>query len=258
MIPINANTKISALIKANKESIEAIASLSRPLEKLRNPLLRKMMASRVSIAEAAKMGGCSIQAFADVLAPLGFVFEQQDTVMQAEGNKAPQWLTSARIHYLDVRPSLAENKDPFKEIMQHFTALPEGEVLCIINTFVPYPLISLLEKRGVLSYAAPVASGEFHTWFLKQAPFNISIAYPKEFPSFPQEKIVQIDVRQLEMPGPMQAILQALETLPQGHALYVLHKKKPVYLLDDLAGQNYQVHMNEVGEGDVRLLIIKA
>lgn len=256
MFRINANTKISSVIKANKDSIGAIASLSRPLEKLRNPLLRKLLASRVTIAEAAKMGGCSISDFAKALQPLGFIFDPE-IVEQPVENKPPEWLLSSYIQYLDVRPILAEGKDPFKEIMQHFADIPEGEALCIINTFIPYPLITLLEKRGVQSYSAALPNEEFRTWFLKQGPVNMIQKYPSSFPQLPTEKIVQIDVRHMEMPGPMRAILEALEALPADHALYVLHKKKPVYLLDELIGKSYQVHINEVAEGDVRLLITR-
>ncbi|MDX5436888.1 MAG: DUF1858 domain-containing protein, partial [Pontibacter sp.] len=54
---IAANTKISAILKANPDAIEAIAAINRHFEKLRNPLLRKILASRVTIADAARIGG---------------------------------------------------------------------------------------------------------------------------------------------------------------------------------------------------------
>jgi hypothetical protein len=61
----------------------------------------------------------------------------------------------------------------------------------------------------------------------------------------------------LEMPGPMQAILAELEGLPDGHALYVDHKKVPLYLLEELADKNYEIHIHNVREGDVKMLIFK-
>src|SRR5690606_16537123 len=107
---ISSQTKISELVKANKDSIEAIASLSKPLEKLKNPLLRKLMASRVTIAEAAKMGGCSIEEFRLVLKPLGFEFGGESTEKTEAVEQKPDWLLqlpAEKIVNFDVRPILA-------------------------------------------------------------------------------------------------------------------------------------------------------
>ena len=55
MNTINANTKIAAVIKQHPEAMEAIISISPRFEKLRNPLLRKLMAGRTSLAMASKL-----------------------------------------------------------------------------------------------------------------------------------------------------------------------------------------------------------
>ena len=60
MKPINANTKISYLIKAHPDALEAIISMDPKFQKLRNPLLRKVLAGRASIAMASKIAGCQI------------------------------------------------------------------------------------------------------------------------------------------------------------------------------------------------------
>src|SRR5690606_8082030 len=103
---VTANTRISDLIKANKESIEAIAALAKPLEKLKNPILRKIMASRVTIGEAAKMGGCTVQDFQRVLTPLGFTFPPDDLVSQSANDEQPDWLKQlpkSQLVIFDVR-----------------------------------------------------------------------------------------------------------------------------------------------------------
>ena len=63
MMTINANTKIAALLKANPDALEAIISISPKFNKLKNPLLRKLMASRTSISMASKVAGCSVKHF---------------------------------------------------------------------------------------------------------------------------------------------------------------------------------------------------
>lgn len=57
---INSNTKISALIKQNPDALEVVISISPKFVKLRNPLLRKVIAGRTSITMASKLGGCTV------------------------------------------------------------------------------------------------------------------------------------------------------------------------------------------------------
>ncbi|HRF19059.1 MAG TPA: DUF1858 domain-containing protein, partial [Chitinophagaceae bacterium] len=64
---INANTKIATVLKAHPGALEAIISISPKFQKLRNPILRKLMAGRTSLAMASKVGGCTINEFFEKL-----------------------------------------------------------------------------------------------------------------------------------------------------------------------------------------------
>src|SRR5690554_5888676 len=72
---INATTKIATLLKHDLRAMEAIIRLSPKFEKLKNPLLRKLLAGRTSIAMASKIGGCKVTDFFEQLKPLGFEVE---------------------------------------------------------------------------------------------------------------------------------------------------------------------------------------
>lgn len=274
----NAQTKISDIIRHDKASIDAIASIAPPLKRLKNPILRKVMASRVSVAEAAKMGGCKIEDFARVLAPLGYRFQENVapvTTVQAEKKEdKPEWLKNAPpgdVIEFDVRPIIEHGTDPLKEIMAKFKEVPGGKILCIVNTFVPTPLIHLLRKdKAEASFVETVSDKEFRTYFLKKAKESSSapateekvvmhdeISFKKICGLFSAEKTKQIDVRDLEMPGPMQTILAELEDLPGGHALYVDHKRVPLFLLEELADKDFAVHIHNIDEGNVKMLLFK-
>jgi hypothetical protein len=69
---INADTKIAKILKQNPAALEAIISITPKFEKLRNPLLRKLMAGRTSIGMASKISGCKLDEFFKKLAPLVF------------------------------------------------------------------------------------------------------------------------------------------------------------------------------------------
>ena len=273
MITITNRTKISEIIRANPDSINAIASVAKPLEKLKNPLLRRVMASRVTLAEAASIGGCDLETLREVLLPLGFRFEENklDNVLENKELK-PQWLTTVptdKIFSFDVRPVIDAGDDPLKAIVKKFGAIQDGEILCIINSFVPYPLINLLSKEA-LTYTLEPAPGEHHTWFLKRKQDANSEAKKLEdvkvimddeksfaatLSDFDELSVERVDVRHLQMPAPMHTILDKLASLPNTQALYVYHKKVPVYLLEALNEDHFTVHILNLGEGDVRLLI---
>ena len=273
---INKKTKISELIKHDIRSIDAIASIAKPFKKLKNPLIRKLMASRVNIAEAAKIGGATVSEFVKVLAPLGFEFDEADFTDTADQSIEPNWfkdLKEADITHFDVREILAQGSDPLKEIMKQFKDIEIGKTLCIINTFVPTPLVKLFEKDNTLHHVVTISKSEYHTYFFKQGKdlskkekevSRKSRIYNEDEAMFFENKkrfaencTREIDVRHLEMPLPMQTILGELAELPSGHALYVNHKRIPMYLLEEIESENYNIHIYTESETEVKLLIEK-
>ena len=275
MKTISINTKISELIKENSGSVDAIASIAKPLEKLKNPILRKIMASRVTIAEASKMTGTKIDDFKRVLSPLGFIFEGDESAKDESSAKAkPSWLQNAPkeiIDFYDVRPIIDDGADPLKEILHRFKEVKPGEILCVINGFVPTPLIHLLkQEKAEDTFVETISDKEFHTYFLKKKKevevaesfesklqMNGVEAFNGILAKFSEDQIRRIDVRGLEMPGPMHTILGELEKLPEGNALFIDHKRVPVYLLEELADKDFAVHIHNVAEGDVKMLIFR-
>jgi uncharacterized protein (DUF2249 family) len=268
---INEQTKIAALLKHNPDALEAIVPLSPDFKKLRNPVLRKLMAGRTSIAMAAKIGGCTPEDFFRVLQPLGFEVDTKDALPAAkeqERKPLPDYLKSLKpeqVLELDVREMLAEGNDPLKLIQQKVKDLQQGQVLQIINTFEPVPLVKLLERQGFKAYVDHVDKDLVETYFYKTsseanpelaADTTTSGDWEQMLNRF-ENKLQHIDVRHLEMPMPMMTILEALETLPGEKALYVHHKRIPVFLLTELKDRNFDYRIKEVREGEVFLLIFK-
>src|SRR6185312_16648547 len=90
--------------------------------------------------------------------------------MAVEMAEEPQWIfekAGGKSVDLDVRPMLRDGVDPLKEIVQKFRELEHRGVLCIVNSFIPAPLIRLLENMGAESYTKTGHEGEIHTYFLK-------------------------------------------------------------------------------------------
>jgi len=271
---INKQTKIAVLLKHHPDALETIVGLAPDFKKLRNPVLRKLMAGRTSIAMASKVGGCRPEDFFRALAPLGFETDNitETEEITPENKPIPEFLKNLqpdKIVHFDVRAMLAEGNDPLKHIQQKVKGLNPGEALLIINNFEPVPLIKLLEKQGFESYVKHIDSETIETYFFKtnqkEQTENLSKIETEITTSGDWEQmlkhlennLVDIDVRHLEMPMPMMTILEALETLPDNKALYVHHKRIPVFLLTELKDRNFEYRIREIQEGEVYLMIYK-
>jgi len=68
---ITPETRISTILKKDPAAIEVLTKISKHFKKLRNPLLRKTLAHRVTVKQAAQIGKVSVQAFLDQLAQAG-------------------------------------------------------------------------------------------------------------------------------------------------------------------------------------------
>ena len=270
MKTINANTKIATLIKEHPDALETIVSISQKFTKLRNPILRKLIAGRTSIAMAAKIGGCKVEDFFNKLQPLGFNIDSNAAVDAEDKvvNTLPtfmQQLKPEQIIELDVRPVIDTGKDPLSEIVETVKNLPNGKVLKIINSFEPTPLMHLLGNQGFEFYAETIHAELVNTYFyrkdnkveeVKEQEKNYAEGWNQIIKKF-EGNLVSIDVRQLEMPLPMHTILEALETLPLGKALFVFHKRIPVFLLPELEQQGFNYRIQEISDSEVHLLIYK-
>lgn len=170
---INSETKIDTLLRAHPEALEAIVSISPKFTKLRNPVLRALMAPRASLSMASKVGNCSVEDFYKKLEPLGFVIDRIPTRSKQTEEVIP-------------------GSPDWDETLFHFT-----------------------------------------------------------------DKMETLDVRTLEMPQPMLSILDALEQLPENHALFVYHKRIPLFLLPELKERKMDYRIKPLSGGEVHMLIYR-
>jgi uncharacterized protein (DUF2249 family) len=270
---LSATTRISTILRENPAAIEAIVSINKHFEKLRNPVLRKVLASRVTIADAARIGKCRVEDFYEKLQPLGFsvastpTYNKRAIPMETDILERPAFmanLNKSDTIVLDVRDTIAKGDDPFLQIMDAVNKLTPEQVLCIVNTFEPIPLIAIVRPKGFEYYTETLGPSLVKTYFKRQnAGEKVGVAEIQAEENFEDVlarysgKLQYIDVRHLEMPQPMVAILGTLETLPEGDALYVQHRKVPQYLLPQLTERGFQVTIKEVGPSEVYLLLYR-
>lgn len=266
---INPNTKIAAILKAHPDALEAIISINKKFEKLRNPLMRKLMAGRTSINMASKIAGVKVDSFYEKLKPLGFEVDDKVEAIVEKNHSVPGFLhklTDKDILVLDVRQTIEEDRDPLPDIMNAVKAIPPNGAMKIVNSFEPTPLIKLLEKQGFAAFVDDAHEDAVETWFYKEkasagAPSaDVDDTAKEGWDSMLAKyegRLETTDVRELPMPLPMHTILELLDTLPEDKALFVEHKRIPVFLLPELRERNFDYRIKEITDGHVQLLIFK-
>ncbi|MDP4265468.1 MAG: DUF2249 domain-containing protein [Bacteroidota bacterium] len=267
---ISVNTKIAAILRYKPDALEAIVSISPKFEKLRNPLLRKVIAGRTSIAMASRIGGCHVDDFFNKLYPFGFQIDKSAVVSKDEVEIKPvpdffKTMNPDIITELDVRKVIEKGNDPLNIILNKVTELETGRVLKIIHSFEPIPLMHLLRKQGFESYTETISDELVYAYFYKKT--SESVKFDVKIPAHSagwdeilirfNKNLETIDVRALEMPLPMHNILDALEALPEDKALFVKHKRIPVFLLPELEERKFSYRIKEINVSEVHLLIYR-
>ena len=293
---INQDTKISKILNEKPEAISVISAINTNFEKLQNPILRRSLATRVSVKDAAKIGRVDVNVFLKTLEEIGFSVEYSSTnnTNKNDKNATPPGFINKEIVELDIRPILAEGKDPFGYINKVAKSIKPEQILLIINDFEPIRLVEYLITKNFVHWMTQDNEGNYLTYFKlkckktgffqrlfgKKVPCQFhSVAKnenktqktetqkietiensPEEFEVI-QKKYknnwLEIDVRDLEMPMPMQNILIGIEKLEKNQALFVHHKRIPQFLLPELKKRNFSYVSKTVNADYTYLIVFK-
>lgn len=283
---IDVNKKISDLLKEDDRMLDVLLSVSPAFSKLKNPVLRKAIASRVTVRDAARIGRIPVREFLQKLKDAGYDVDFAGAETEVLVPKKCDELKHYRTVSLDVRPVLARGEDPFDLIRKRLNALAEGEALDIVLDFEPTPLIDIFSRSGFAHCTVCHDDGTVHTYFFKpvkkkglfarlaglfgstgkseeateeiQPVETVEVEDEKRFDELMREyagSIETTDVRGMAMPVPMMTILEKLSRLPEGKALLVEHERIPQYLLPELKKRGKHIAAKKSEDGHYRLLI---
>lgn len=269
---ITKNVKISKLLKEYPGSLDVLLNVSPHFNKLQNKILRKALAGRVTIEQAASIAGVDLT---NLLTKLNNSNSTKKSILEAEKkenfvdkkitNEKPDFLNSIseeKIITFDVRPILDSGKDPLKDILSKAKNLNLGETLLIINSFEPIPLYSLLEKKGFIYWTEKV-NDTFKVYFYKVDETKITDENPakennamsineKDF-----ENIIEMNVHDLQPPEPMMKILENLNKVDEKTVMRVFHHREPQLLYPKLEERGYFAFCEKLGEDSFKILIAK-
>ena len=244
--PVAAGDLVGAVLARDIALIDVFVRHSPHFEKLRNPLLRRMMARLVTVEQAAGVAGVAPELLVrDLNAALGV---DAAPVTEPSRPAAPSRAVAPpalREVELDLREDLRQGREPFARIMAAVGALASDEVLHLRAIFEPVPLYAVLGRRGLAHASRAHAAGDWSVWFWRgdvDAAEDAPVAPAAPAPA-PGER--WLDVRGLEPPEPMVRTLAALETLAPGEVLVQVNVRVPQFLLPILAERGFVAEVDE-------------
>lgn len=235
------DTKISTILSARPELRDTLPAFHPAFEKLKHPVLGRVMPRLVNVRDAAKVAGVDPQALLEVInLPGPPQVSPAPTPRPAE--PTPPWLETTPRVVLDLRPSLAEGREPFALIIKASRELPPGHALELLTPFEPAPLRSFLGARGWES-ACVLGEDAHHTFFLRMEDAPDQLPGPPLAEPVVVNGVRELDVRNLEAPEPLRAVLSAVDSSPE--ALRVRHRRLPSLLFPKLEARGRSFSVQE-------------
>jgi hypothetical protein len=216
-------------------------------ERLRNPILRRYMGSRISLGRVAAIAGIPVADLLDGLTRVGDftpVHSNAQVDLEQSPTTEPDWLRDIdpdQLQWVDILPIDEAHGDPFPPISLAVRQLEPGKVLAIRHRWEPQPLYDIWSKMGLEWFADRVADEEWH----------IFVHRPPGAPTFPVKAVVTSELSHLPDEEVVPRLVALAQQLRPGQALDA--SGVPTSVLDQVQrelGDDYSV---EPRDGAVRI-----
>jgi uncharacterized protein (DUF2249 family) len=257
-VPWSAETRLRDVVAADPGVVERLTALDPLFACLRDGGAQALPGRLTTIADAAAVAGLPVEAVLIVIAANRPCDPVIDTAIDREHPEpAPGWLDgfdAAAAIRIDVRPLLARHEEPFAAIMQRAAEIGVGQGLVIEAPFNPAPLRRVLAGKGFASYGRHLEPHHWRIFCLRTL-----MARQAEDRSLQGARLWQtpdalhIDVRGLQPPAPMVAILGLIDAgRHPGHIIAHLDRE-PVFLFPQLDDRGWTYVAIEGDPDEVRL-----
>jgi uncharacterized protein (DUF2249 family) len=259
---ITGDMTVARLLDEHPELLDVLAGFHPHFQHLRNRLLRRLMAPRVSLVQAARIAGAQPEEMLAVLrAAVGEAAGVDSVPTSAPASPDPALARPAvldavpesRRVLVDVRDDIRRGVEPFARIMTAVKALAVDEVFVLRAPFEPIPLYDVLGKRGFEHWTECRGAEDWWVTFYRGGAGETSSRAERAEPAAAAART--IDVRGLEPPQPMVRVLESLDALPAGGELIVLHERRPMFLYPQLDERGFVHETDEPQPGVVRIRI---
>lgn len=258
---IRDTDRLSTVLARDERLIEVLAAAAPQLDGLRNPSLRRNMAPRVTVAQAAQIAGLDAAVLVERLnhalgeRPPAPPTRSQPAFTPTPVPAALLAAPPAGLVDLDVREDLRSGVEPFARIMSAARTLPPESILRVRAIFEPAPLYGVFAKKGLAHFTEQLAADDWRVWFFRAEGDRSPERSDAPSERAEEEGVIVLDVRGLEPPEPMIRTFEVLATMPRGKTLVQLNVRVPQFLLPKLDEQGFVYEIREQSADLVRLFI---
>ena len=182
---VTENMKVRDVLAISDHMLDAFVWLAPQFERLRYPKLRRAMAGRVTVAQAARIAGVPLTEALYLLNlaaksdPAGLERElraygpQAFDCVETNPPRKPRDIANLddedeRVLFVDVTEDAFEHRDPMPKIAKGLVSLtPEQDILLVRHPFDPIPLRDLFARRGYLSWAEERRENDWYIYFFR-------------------------------------------------------------------------------------------
>lgn len=184
---ISEDMKIKDVLAVDEHMLDALMWLSPAFERLQYPKLRRAMSGRVTVSQAARIGGVPLAEALYVLnLAAGCDSAELEEELSGYHRNAFEYTESnppqkpdtidglsdedVRVMFVDVMDEAFRHRDPMSKIAKGLVSLNETkDVLLVRHPFDPIPLRDMFARRGFASWAEERRPSEWFIYFYKPA-----------------------------------------------------------------------------------------
>ncbi|MCU0838808.1 MAG: DUF2249 domain-containing protein [Rhodospirillales bacterium] len=248
---VRADDRLAAVIAADPAVVDRLVALDRWFEMLKSTGTPQPIDELATVAMAAAAAGVPVAA---VLAAINAGRASPccaggaDAGQGETAEEEPSWfadLDADAAARVDVRPLLASHQEPFATILRAANAVPLQGALVIEAPFNPRPLRRLLAGRGFVTFGQRIGASHWRIWCRRALAENAPGEGQGDGKRAPArtwriDDAVHIDVRGLEAPAPLTAILSLIDGGDHQGRIVVHHHRDPLYLYAELDERGWQ------------------
>ncbi len=173
---IHPGMRVAELLERWPELEPVLVAQAPAFQKLRNPVLRRTVARVATLEQAARIGGLSPRALVIALrAAAGQPVDDLDSRTEQrlspdppgehEAPAPPPWLDRSRVvRTIDADALLVAGRVPLHVAFAAARALGPGDVLELVASFRPVPLLENFEKQGLECHLRAGPDGRFRLY----------------------------------------------------------------------------------------------
>ena len=176
--PLNAKSKLSTVLKIHPDILEYVISLNpHDFERLRNPLMLKLMPQRITLMRLSKMTSVPIGDLLERIneiagipfTPADHISTREDSIIVPNNpNQKPAWAEGKLEAIVDLLESDEKlDADPMPPINRALYRLAPGQVILVKHKWNPQPLNDIWTVTDTAYYAEQQSRDEWWIYLLK-------------------------------------------------------------------------------------------